>query len=177
MRFLSVSALLLTAGCLSVNPATLAKVATLSPLTADPAVMGVEIDLPEGLVVKENTAIITFFSKRSDTGQALSEDFILEVVNGNQYRFALSDLDRLRDVQSTVRGWETEAPRANSGGLSVRVGPCLVGDGPAPNARGSLRVRLDESGNFYPLITNGPLSKVLGADDLSKIPACNVTVQ
>jgi len=177
MRFLSIPALLLTAGCLSVNPGTLAKVAALSPLTADPALMGVEVDLPEGLVVQKDTAIMTFFSARSDTGEAVNEDFVLEVVNGSQYRFAPSDLDRLRTTQTKVRRWEAEAPRANSGGLSIRIGPCVVGDGPAENARGSIRIRLDESGNFYPLITNGSLSKVLGDDDLSKIPDCNTTVQ
>ena len=158
--------------CGSVNPITMARVAALSPLEADPAVMGVEIDLPEGLVLPKNGAKIRFFSERSDTGQSVSEDFVLHSSGGTMFEFARSDLDRLRNTQTLVKAWEDAAPRENSGGITVLVSPCIVGDGPSADARGSLRVRLDKSGRFYPLIVNGRLSEVVGAEDLSVLPQC-----
>ena len=170
ITLISLSAFLL--GCGSINPVTLAKVARLSPLDADPAVMGVEIELPPGIGVREGEARITFFSTRTDTNQSISETFVLEDMNNSQFQIARDDLDRLRETQTTVRNWETEAPRANSGGINVTVGPCIYGNGPDPDARASLSVRIDESGTFYPLVTNGPLSEVVGDEDLSAFPTC-----
>jgi len=173
MRFLSVPTLLLASACASVNPVTLVKLATLSPLEADPALMAVEIDLPENLNIVEGTAIITVFSERSDTGELLKEDFILDVLADNRYQFAAADLDRLRQTQATAKQWETEALAANSGGFSVSLEPCIIGDGPTVDAGVNIRISFDESGTFYPLVTNGRISDVADAEELSQVPQCS----
>lgn len=177
MRFSSIMALLLASACTSVNPVTLLKLSALSPLEADPALMAVEIDLPDSVSIVKDTAIITVFSERSDTGEKVSEDFVLEVRTGTQYRFAAEDITRFRQTQATIKGWEENAPRANSGGFSVRLDPCIIGDGPNEDARASIRISFDESGDFYPLVTNGQLFDVMNAEDLSQIRQCGSPVQ
>lgn len=162
----------LLVACSSVNPVTMLRVSQLSPLDADPAVLAIRLDLPAGINVPQGSAEIAFFSNREDTGEAIEESFVLEVQNGSTYRIAQADLERLRAAQATIKTWEAEAPEANTGGISVGVGACIIGDGPAPDARASVRVQLDDSGTFFPLISNAPLSAVLGDEELGELPQC-----
>jgi len=166
-------AFLALSACTAANPVTLLKASRLSPLTADPEILGVNVELPTGVGVLPDGALISFYSERTDTGEALREAFVLQVIGGTLYQFNPADLERLRTTQTTVRQWEDAAPRANSGGISLFIKPCVVGDGPEDDARASVQLRLDKSGTLNPLFTNQPISEVIGDQDLSEWPQCS----
>ena len=107
----------------------------------------------------------------ASTGEKREEVFVLQDQN-DVFRLDPADLDRARAIQSQVRAWEENDPRDSSGGISINIAPCRIGDGPAPDATVSFAIQTRPDGPFEPLLRNGRLSQVAGADDLAKLPAC-----
>jgi hypothetical protein len=89
------------------------------------------------------------------------------------FRVAPDDLAALRELQKTAQRWKEEAGGATEGSLSVNLAPCLMGDGPAPDARVSVGLRLEKVGMFLPLVRNGPLSAVASPAQISEMGACS----
>ncbi|MFV0299719.1 MAG: hypothetical protein ACK5IP_02340, partial [Paracoccus sp. (in: a-proteobacteria)] len=69
--------------------------------------------------------------------------------------------------------WKAAAPDAVHGSLSVSLGGCSLGNGPAADARASVLVRMDEGGDFLPLISDAPLSSLLDRDELAAMRPCD----
>ena len=69
-----------------------------------------------------------------------------------------------------VAGWKRAGE--GQGTLGFGLGGCAIGDGPAPDATGSVLIRVREDGPFLPLIAKGRLSDLLGADVLAAIKPC-----
>jgi hypothetical protein len=171
MRLPTLSVLLLSA-CTSIVPSTVMRLNGLSPTTADPAGFAVDLTLPAGLDVQSGTAQLIFAVTRSDTNEAQSGTFTLER-EGSTFRIAPGDLPALRALQATARRWDAESDNATEGSLGINLSPCKVGDGPSPDARVSVALRMAPDGAFLPLVRNGPLSAVASMEQIRDMGACS----
>ncbi|SFR31727.1 hypothetical protein SAMN04488005_0158 [Yoonia tamlensis] len=170
---LSLLPILALCACSSIVPSTVARLSTLSPTTADPAGFAVLMTLPDGLGVQRGSARLIFSARRTDTGETLQEDVILERDAGAQlFRIAAADYARLRAAQATARLWETQNKDATQGALSVHVAACKIGAGPDPDARVSVAIQTTQGGEFQPLVRNGPLSAIASAAQIRDMGAC-----
>jgi hypothetical protein len=175
-----VPAILLLSACTSVVPGTAARLSALDPLTADPAAIEVAVILPPGLAITPGTAMLQVGATRGE--ESLTGSFALRdrpaatgptAPEGAVARvFSLTDTDaqRMRDLQTQISDWQQEG-RAQ-GSLGLAVGGCAIGPGPAPDARGSVYIRLAADASFLPLIQDGRLDDLLGADVLAAIKPC-----
>jgi hypothetical protein len=166
--------------CASVVPGTAARLATMDPLTADPAVIELVTILPKGLAVIPGSARLEFGAARGD--ETLGGSFVLEdrpvtatviVPDGATARgFGLTadDADRMRALQAEISAWKREG--AAKGRLGIGLGGCGLGDGPAADAVGSVLIRTVEGGPFLPLIRDGKLADLLGTGVLAAIKPC-----
>jgi hypothetical protein len=170
---------LLLSACASVVPGTAARLAALDPLTADPAAIELLVILPDGLAVTPGSARLEFGAKRgaeTRTGSFLLEDRPVDLGDdaqaGTARGFALTqaDAERMRALQADIAAWKREG--GTTGSLGLGLGGCAVGSGPAPDARGSVLIRLVEDGPFLPLIREGKLADLLGPDVLAAIEPC-----
>ncbi len=171
---------LLLSACASVDPTTAARLAALDPLTADPAAIEVAVILPPGLAVKPGSARLEFGAVRG--GESLKGSFVLQDVpakmdgtapDGPTARiYALTDKDaeRMRSLQNQTALWKEEGEARGSFGLGI--GGCRIGNGPAPDATGSVLIRLAEGAPFLPLIRDGRLADLIGAGTLAAIRPC-----
>lgn len=164
-------AIFLTA-CTSVVPSTALKVAQLDPLSANPADIAVAITLPSGLGTRPGSAALHLVA--NGPSETIDEKFILAQTSlqQNRYLFALKPQDhtRLRDVQAQILA--QKALGKTPGRFGVTIDPCIIGDGPADDARGSFDVRLQAGGPLLPLVTNARLDKLVSPETLRASPPC-----
>lgn len=177
---LAVAASCLLAACTAIVPTTAARLAALDPLTADPEALALVVILPPGFAVSPGSATLDVGAARGK--ERLVGSFRLEdrpapaglaLPEGATARgFALSapDTARMRDLQDRIAGWERAGTAKGSFGIGL--GGCAIGDGPAPEATGSVLIRVSKDGPFLPLISEGRLSDLLGAEVLSAIKPC-----
>lgn len=157
MRFLIILAAALLAACSEVPMRTLAALNQVDPLTADPAGFEMTMTLPEGVVITDMALSLTLESARDDTGEAISEQVVMQqVARGDTrlFRVAPEDLPRLRLAQATVAQWEQDAPDANRGSLSVFGTGCVAEETVPPDARVSVGLRVEPDGPVLPLLRN-----------------------
>jgi hypothetical protein len=179
-HILSAAAMLGLAACASVVPSTAVQLARLDPLTADPAAIELVAILPEGLAVTPGSARLEFGASRGDEIRkgsfALSERTVAAdpglAPGALALGFGLSEGDatRMRDLQAEIAGWDKEGTA--KGWLGLGLGGCAVGEGPAPDAVGSVLIRLVDGGPFLPLIREGRLADLLGQEVLAAIEPC-----
>jgi hypothetical protein len=172
--------LLLLPACTALVPSTAARLATLDPLTADPAAIEVVVVLPEGLAVSPGSARLELSANRG--AQHMSGTFRLadrpappdldlpQGATARGFAVAEADLVRMRALQADIAAWKRAGDA--KGALGLGIGGCAVGDGPAPGATGSVLIRLDGDGEYLPLISNGKLETLLGPEVLSAIKPC-----
>lgn len=169
-------AFLAAAGCSSVVAPTAARLGLMNPMTADPAGFAVRVTLPPKAGVVPNSAMLSLQSKRTDTAQSLEGVYILQerpTLDGARvFRIAPSDLDALRNTQQTAMKWESEAPRAHSGSLSVGIQGCIIGDGPAPDELINVDLQVKKDGRFMPLIRNAKWQEVLAVTEAGQPIQC-----
>jgi hypothetical protein len=174
LAFLGVSA------CAALVPTTAARLATTDPLTADPSAVELVIVLPPGLAVNPGSAVLEFGATRgteSRKGSYVLADVAvpaeLVVPEGGIARgYALTDDDaeRMRALQVEIAQWKREG--AATGSLGLGIGGCKVGAGPAPDAVGSVLIRMADGGPFLPLIREGKLADLLGPEGVAAIQPC-----
>lgn len=160
---LALTAALGLAACSAVVPSGAARLAALSPLDADPAAVSVALVLPEGIEVMPGSAKLSLGATRTDTGEAATGEFVLEAAAGDPsafgadaaalrtFRLSEPDVARMRAVQDRLRGWEAAGVKTR-GTLSVALGGCTLGAGPAPDARASVFLRTGAGGSYFPLL-------------------------
>jgi hypothetical protein len=168
------------AACSAIVPSTAARLAALDPLTADPAAIELVVILPPGLAISPGTAELKLGATRGK--EQLGETFRLEdrpVVTGialppgataRHFALAQPDVQRMRAVQADIAEWKREG--AAQGSLGLGIGGCAIGNGPAQDARGSVLIRTAPDAPFLPLIADGRLSDLLGAETLAAIKPC-----
>lgn len=167
----------LLAGCSSVVLPTAVQMRSVSPLDADPADYEIALDLPNGLDLQPGSEQLRLSATRSDTRAELGQTFVLErraASNGAPeadgrlafYRVAPADLPRFRLLQADIAEMKQAAPDATKGSLSISLEGCRLGAGPTSEATGAVWIRTVREGPFLPLVRNGPVDKLLQAEDL-----------
>lgn len=163
-------------GCSSLVPSSLVALRGLSPLEADPEGFVVGLDLPDEVRVVPGSARLTLRADRTDIAEERAGSFVLQesVSEGASfYRVAPEDLEALRTLQSEINAWETVAPDATSGSLSVSLTTCReVADVP-DDATVSVDLQLDVGGPFVPLLRDAPLTAILDAAALDQLAPCS----
>lgn len=176
----SIVASLALAACSSIVPSTAARLASLDPLTADPAALELVVILPKGLAVSPGSAKLELSADRGAEHKSGSFQLVdrpvpakLELPEGATARgFAIAtpDVDRMRALQAEIAAWKREG--AAGGSLGLGLGGCAVGEGPASDATGSVLIRVREGGPLMPLVAKGKLADLLGPDVLAAIKPC-----
>jgi hypothetical protein len=177
--------LLLVSACSSLVPSTTAQLAQLSPLEADPAAIALAIQLPPGLVVPEGGAKMVVEATRKATGETRRGDYVLASEPGDPaqfaadpgdsvtfYRLAPDDIAPMRDLQTIVADWKTADPDGTAGSFSMGLAGCAVGQGPEPDAKGSVYIRTVANGAYLPLIQNASIKALIGPDLFAAIGPC-----
>jgi hypothetical protein len=176
----AVATTLMLGGCSALVPSTAARLASLDPLTADPAAIEVVAVLPPGFAVTPGSARLELMAERG--AERLAGSFRLDDrpagtgldlspgATAQRFAIAAGDIDRMRRLQADIAGWKREGEARGS--LGIGLGGCAVGDGPQSDARGSVLIRVSADGPFLPLIDDGKLSDLLGPDMLAAIKAC-----
>lgn len=157
-------AVLALSACSWIEPAMLSRLRALDPITANPSDIVARVNLPDGLDVAPNGAVIEFTARRSDSSEIVSGWYPLER-SGELWRISSSDVARIRDIQAQLQMWENEAPAATEGKFRVHVEGCTVGAGPDPSAPVRVDLSLDGGTRFQPFIRNitaGEVARVTG---------------
>ncbi|MCB2117600.1 MAG: hypothetical protein KDE00_15240 [Rhodobacteraceae bacterium] len=171
------------AGCSALVPSGVARLSAISPLEADPDAIAVALVLPEGVDLVPGSARLAIEAVREDTGEAASGDFALSAAAADATAFGaeagqvrvLSVAEDagapMRALQATVRDWKA-AGAGTHGQIAVRMAACHIGAGPAPDARASVYLRTDPSGEFFAVLRDGPLSEIAGVMTPAGDAAC-----
>ncbi len=138
---------------------------TWSPLETDPAVLRAAVDLPGGVGVPKDGAVLTFGAVRQDNGQAASQTFTLvqgQTAQG-QLVFRLSDEDvaAYRTLQRQIGAWEAAAPDATDGTFSINVAACRMGDGPSDDAELSIFVDPGTGAGWVAVVEDAPIQDAI----------------
>lgn len=163
--------------CNILDDGTLARIeATGGPLNADPAKIEILVELPPGLGIPDGAAIMNVQAVRTDNGARNAATYVLEQSERSdglrRFRIAPEDVDRLRGQQALLREWESEAPDATDGALTVDVSGCAIGAGPQPAASVSIFAVVLPNPTPRPLARAIPVSSILDATDQQDLPDC-----
>ena len=175
MRFLSILCAVGLASCTSVVPSTVSQLNRLSPVEADPSGFTIFVDLPEGLGIMEDSAMLVFGAERIGRVERVEGFFTLErgqVGEAETFRVAEEDLDRFRELQRQIGVWQAEDADGTKGSLSIGVGGCLIGEGPAPESRLAISMTVEEGGPVLPLIRPTAVERVLDVLNVEDLPPC-----
>ncbi|MCB1338550.1 MAG: hypothetical protein KDK10_14185 [Maritimibacter sp.] len=167
-RILTLALLLGLAACTAVNPLTLGRLAALDFLTVDPASLAARIETPPGFGIPEGAAAISVVSERSDTGQKISERLPLGRT-GDLWRLAPAEAARLRDLQGRIRLWEAEAPKANTGAITLSLAGCL--EDPALDLTQTVNADISTDGGqtFLPFLRDLAVADILEEAEKSAV--------
>lgn len=183
-RMVLLAALTLS-GCASLVPAGLARLYALSPLETDPAMLAVALVLPAGLDLAPDSATLTLGSQREASGEILGGTFVLTETAGDPafiprdpaasvmfLALADADLPAVRRLQADIARWEAEDDAATQSSLSVGLGGCGVGSGPAADAVGSVYLQTGDAAPFFALLRDVKLVDLIGPDLFARIEPC-----
>lgn len=159
MTRLSILIAVLSLGaCSSLVPGTVAQVAQLDPLTADPAAVAIEVQMPEGLAIRPGSARLELSAQRGD--MRAGGAFAL-AAEGNVWSLAQAEWPAFRAAQARIADWKAEDPAGTLGTLAVRVDPCLTGAPTLGRAAVSVSIRTAEDGAFLPLLRDASMRAVV----------------
>lgn len=175
--------------CASVNPAALAKLAALDPLTADPQQILVAARLPESLKLRTGDLVMVVKTKDAQGPDSIDETFNLSVADaapgdagviipepGERLQIAqvaAGDVERLRRTQAKARALKTVGGGKRKGSLTVSAkGGCRTSDIGGGPLKLNIYMQTETNGEWFPVVNALDLRRALGDDLLTKIPAC-----
>ena len=166
--------LLLLPACTALVPGMAGRLATLSPVTADPAEFAVRAELPDGLGLTPDGQWLTL-SARSLTGASRSGRFPIRrayTPDGAIWRIEPAVLGDLRRLQEEIREMKQTDPDGTTGSLGLQITGCTIGNGPDPRDRLTLFLRMERDGPFRPLLRNVRVSDVFETTDAPPLSPC-----
>jgi hypothetical protein len=182
-RPLLFAVLALLAGCVSLVPATVARLMTVDPLTADPGQLRVAVTLPPGLMVLPGSAQLTI--EGSIEGEKIAEKFVLVQVpmasdgfdlptgySGSVFSLSKADTVRLVSLQERIVDGKSKDPDHTGGRFSVNTLLCGAGSMVPEDAPFSILIRLKESASYMPLVRDANLRRTLGNDAIDALKPC-----
>ena len=167
----TILSVLLLSACTSIVPLTAMRLSGLSPTTAAPADLAIDLTLPSRVDVGPGSAVMLFSTTRTDTNETDQGEFVLQR-NGTIFSLASADYAAVRALQAAARQWQSENSDATKGTLMISLSPCRRGAGPVADATVNVAIRMEQDGVFLPLVRNGPLSAVTSEEQLRDMPDC-----
>lgn len=176
-------------GCASVNPAGMARLAAMDPLSADPQQISVAARLPEALKLRTGDLMMVVRTKEEGGPDAIDETFYLAVTDAapgdagvivpedgerlQTARVASGDIARLRATQAKARALKAAGEGKGKGSLTVSAkGGCKTGEFGEAELTMNLYMQTVTSGEWFPVVNALNLRRALGDEMLAKIPAC-----
>lgn len=175
------------AACGHVPLSSIPKLKGLDFMTMDVEALRVAVEMPEGLLVRPGSAIITIGVNESAGGPVLQERIILRQIpllqsarqsaglssDAQVFRIAKADIPRLEAMRETVRARRKTDPDGTKGSLTVTSGACRVASlpkGPLPVTT-KLKTAPDEA--YFVMTRNVDLRTLVSAQQLqTEVPDC-----
>lgn len=173
---------LFLAGCASLVPSTIARLQGLDPINSDPNEIEVALILPAGLTIPPGAAELKLGAVRGEekldasfrlktTDAAVSGLDVPQGASVSLLRVSPEDVPRMRRVQSEIAIWKKQDP-STQGQLSVGLGACGVGNGPARDSRASVLIRTEAEGALLPLVKDTSIRDLIGPELFDAIKPC-----
>ncbi|MCQ2005487.1 hypothetical protein [Rhizobium sp. NRK18] len=179
------------AACVSTDPVTTARIATLSPIEADPASFRVLLNVPEPLEIARGGANLTLTWNSSRTPTKAQKAARLTIAEAATATGGLSqtpgpgeklvlmtvasdDVPALRGMQQEIRNAKARGDEGH-GSLSVSLsGGCWRGALSSAALPLSLRIWLQTAPNqsFLPVVRQADLRSLLGDDGMQALGQC-----
>ncbi|HEV2506456.1 MAG TPA: hypothetical protein VGV39_25505 [Mesorhizobium sp.] len=179
---------LAVAGCASVAPSALFKLAALDPLSADPKVLAIAAVMPAALKLRTGDVVLDFSFQAPALDGSVHEVVPLEIVDGDkapgvvaspsfehiqQARVAAKDVERLAAGLAKARVYREAGRRDGKGSISVTIkGGCRAGAIHGGSLTAAIYMRVKPGEKFFPLTTAIDLRELLGNDAIVRLPAC-----
>lgn len=170
MKDVFLAAAILLGACSSTVPGTVLKLASVDPLTADPADIALQASLPDGVGLLPRAGTLALRAELRD-GSEKSGAFPVERV-GDVLRVAPASHDALRALQADIAAWEQADPDGTTGSLDVDLEPCRRGADIPDEATLSVAIRLEAEGAFLPLIRDAKVVDLVDSDTIAAMPLC-----
>ena len=173
MRFCPIIPIILLSACSLVAPGAMERLNAISPLEADPTDIQAILDLPDGIGVVKDGAVLRFSATRNDTGETVDGIFVLAETNDGGrvvYQIAPTDVPRLLALQDKVRVWKKTAPDKTKGSLSIDMAACLKDGGLADGSTFSVWLRTEADQDPFPLVYQSKATNLL--EGLAKNRTC-----
>lgn len=170
MKDVLLAATILLGACSTVVPGTVLKLSEVDPLTADPADIALQVEVPDSLGLLPEAGTLALSAQfRDDTVKA--GQFPIEQV-GDVLQIAPASHAALRALQAEIAVWETADPDGTDGSLGVDLEPCLRAPRVPADATVSVGIRLEADGAFLPLLRDAPLAEALETATFDDMPMC-----
>ncbi len=175
--------------CASVSPAALARLASLDPLSADPAQISVAARLPQSLKLRTGDLVMLVKTDATEGPDKIDETFYLEVKDAapgdagvinpetnerlQTAQVAPQDIERLRATQAKARALKAAGDGKGKGSLTVSAtGGCRTAELKDQALVMNLFMQTETNGEWFPVVNSLNLWRALGEDVLAKIPPC-----
>jgi hypothetical protein len=175
--------------CASVNPAGLARLAAMDPLSANPQQISVAARLPQALKLRTGDLMMAVKTNETEGLGGIDQIFYLAVTDAaagdagviapkegerlQTAQVAPQDIERLRATQAKAQALKAAGSAKGKGSLTVSAkGGCRtaeLGDGPL---KLNLYMQTETNGEWFPVVNSLDLRQALGGELLAKIPPC-----
>lgn len=171
-------------GCGHVPVTSLPKLSRLDMMTLDARQLRVAVDMPDGLRVQTDSAVIITGLKASSAGPAVEERFVLEEVEFTEpggtppegaqvFRIPEADLPRLSALRDLVRQRKKAFPKETRGYLTVTTGGCRTASLPSGPLLVDTLLKTSDAGTYFVLTNDVDLRKLVPMKQLvEKVPLC-----
>ncbi len=171
------------AACGHVPLSSIPKLSRLDMMTLDIEALRVAVEMPDELLVRRNSAIITVGLKESAGEPALQERFVLQQIptdevsgarpapaaNAQIFRIAEADLARLTALRDLIRIRKTEDPDGTKGFLTVTSAACRLARLPAGPLPVTTMLRTEPDEAYFIMTRNVDLRTLQSPNE---IPVC-----
>ena len=175
MKYVLMFPLVILMGCGSLVTSTLFGLNSLNPLTADPEVIAVYFDFPDGVSIQEGSAKLSLEARNTSTHTVLNGEFVLaedRVQDWVRYRLDAASVAQLRGFQKQVGQWGAEN---STGSISIYFIPCA--HHPDWDTSGVLSASVSFAIDMEPkpLFKEVPMDRVMARMELDEFPLCDST--
>lgn len=174
---------LLVCGCSFVDATTAYKLSKLDPLTADPAGFAVAIMVPEEIDIPPKETEFVFEWSEGDIH--LGGPFTLDRrVNPPMQNFTVPDgmvvyhydlpataVDEIAQMQRDIL-ISKSIGKDGDGSLTITTGACLIDDVVIDNPQITVLLRIEQDGEFLPIMHDADLETLLSTSGYSELESC-----
>lgn len=137
----------------------------------DPAAFAVRLDLPSGVAMQPDGAVLTVGVKSGLFGKTSSVAFALEQQAGQgDYVLSAADRQQMQGLLAQAKAAE-KAGKNIKGSVSLRFSPCRTQEVLAADAVASLAMRTTQEGGFETLARDVSIKRIAGVA-VSDLPDC-----